>query len=128
MAALQGSDTDKDMEGLASKGDTLEKRTDDLEALLKKLQEQMNKLAEQGDHGEDIKKLFDLLESLKKRQSELGAGQKDAGADKDLQAELEQLRSAVDRVKDQLLDKVDCEDYDNMINQLKNQLVGLQGG
>lgn len=34
----------------------------------------------------------------------------------------------MDRVKDQLLDKVDCEDYDNMINQLKSQLVGLQGG
>ena len=69
-----------------------------------------------------------MLEGLKEKVNGTGQDQAIGKLGEELKVELDKFRVTLERVKEQLLDKVDVEDFEDIVNQLKNMLAQQPGG
>ena len=126
-------------EGLKEKNAELEQKVFDLEQQLKDLLDKYDQLkegeggqAQGGDNSADLKKLYDLIEDLKKQLADLekenselrGLLENDEENNKNmkkLQDQIDALNARIQELNNQMLDKVNCEDFDALVAQIKAQ-------
>lgn len=79
---------------------------------------------------DDVKRLYDLIDQLKKQLDGLEKEneelkqlmENDRGNDKNMdkiQEQIDEMNNRIKQLENQMMDKVNCDDFDNLIAQMK---------